>query len=121
MKLTFKDGTSIGIINDSFREYDKNNNVTYYKNSTGYEFWREFDKNNNLIHYKNSNGYEYWREFDKNNNLIHYKNSSGIEYWYDSTGNQITKKQFELNQKKATCENKLVEIDGVKYKLTLAK
>ena len=78
MKLTFKDGTSIEIINNSFRE------------------------------------------FDKNNNLIHYKDSSGIESWYNSTGNQITKQQFELKKKQVTCENKLVEIDGVKYKLTLA-
>ena len=99
MKLTFKDGTSIEIINNSFRE---------------------FDKNNNLIHYKDSSGIEFWHEYDSNNNLIHSKDSIGIESWYNSTGNQITKQQFELKKKQVTCENKLVEIDGVKYKLTLA-
>ena len=61
-------------------EYDKNNNLIYYKNSTGFEYWKEFDKNNNLIHSKNSYGSEYWKEYDKNNNLIHYKNINNIEW-----------------------------------------
>ena len=75
-------------------EFDSNNNVTYYKNSRGYEFWHEYDSNHNMIHYKDSTGYESWKEFDSNNNVIHYKNSSGTESWYDSMGNGITKEQF---------------------------
>ena len=60
----------------------------------------------------------YFTEFDSNNNMIHYKSSSGLESWNDSNGIQITKEQFDLNQK-VSCENKVVEIDGIKYKLTL--
>ena len=100
-------------------EYDSNNNLIHSKNSSGIEYWYEYDSNNNVIHFKDSSGYEFWNKYDSNNNLIHYKNSSGNESWYDSTGNQITKQQFELNQKTMTCENKVVEIDGVKYKLIL--
>ena len=97
MKLTFKDNTSVEITNNYFTE---------------------FDSNNNMIHYKSSSGIEYWKEYDSNNNMIHYKSSSGLESWNDSNGIQITKEQFDLNQK-VSCENKVVEIDGIKYKLTL--
>ena len=68
---------------ESWREFDKNNNVIHFKNSDGYETWEEYDKNNKQIHYKNSYGYEYWEEYDKNNNVIHYKDSSGYETWSD--------------------------------------
>ena len=73
-------------------KFDSNNNVTYYKDSRGIEYWYEYDSNNNLIHYKDSTGYEYWKEFDKNNNLIHSKDSNGYEFWYDSKGNRIAGK-----------------------------
>jgi len=117
MKLTFKDKTSIEIINNSFNEYDSNNNLIHYKDSNGYEFWNEYDSNNNLIHRKNSNGYEYW--YDSKNNVIHCKYSTGYEYWYDSKGNKISKEEFEKN--KSNCNGKEVIIDGKKYQLTLIK
>ena len=91
--IHFKDSSGI----ESWKEFDSNNNMIHFKNSSGIEFWHEYDSNNNLIHYKSSSGFEYWNEYDSNNNLIHVKNLSGIEYWYDSTGNQITKKQFNEN------------------------
>ena len=31
---------------------------------------KEFDKNNNLIHFKNSSGSEFWYKYDKNNKRI---------------------------------------------------
>ena len=68
---------------ESWKEYDKNDNVIHSKDSDGSETWREFDKNNNLIHSKNSNGFEIWREFDKNDNRIYHKDSDGYEYWSD--------------------------------------
>ena len=59
---------------------DKNNNITYYKDSDGHEEWRKYDKNNNLIHYKNNNGYEEWKEYDEKGNLIAYKDNNN-ENW----------------------------------------
>jgi YD repeat-containing protein len=72
-------------------EFDKKNNLIYFKNSNGIEEWNEYDKNDNLIHCKYSNGKEYWKEYDKNDNLIHYKDSNGIESWneYDNKNNLI--------------------------------
>lgn len=63
-------------------KYDKNKNIIYYSNSTGYEEWRDYDENNNLIHFKNSNGYEDWATYDNTGKLIHYKNSKGYEKYY---------------------------------------
>ncbi len=51
-------------------KYDKNNNLVYFKDNTGYEYWGEFDENNNQIHFKNNIGFENWYKFDKNNNFI---------------------------------------------------
>ncbi len=28
---------------------------------------KQFDENNNLIYFKNSSGYEFWQKFDENN------------------------------------------------------
>ena len=77
----------------------------------------EYDSNGKLIHRKSSDGYETWYEYDSNGKLIHFKNSNGYETWYDSKGNRITKKEFdELN---SSCDGKIIEVDGKKYRLTL--
>ena len=77
---------------------------TYYKNSDGYETWKEFDKNNNVIHYNDGDGYEYWKEYDKNNNQIHYKNSDGYESWSDDNpkniGVEVDIEPFTFNTEK---------------------
>ena len=39
------------------KEYDEKENITHYKDSTGFEFWKEYDEGK-LIHYKNSDGFE---------------------------------------------------------------
>jgi hypothetical protein len=37
---------------------------------------KEFDKNGNRIYFKDSRGVELWTEYDNVGNLIHFKNSS---------------------------------------------
>ena len=43
--------------------------------------------------------------------------TDGTKYWY-LNGKYLTEEQFNKKMKKP-CENKVVEIDGVKYKLTV--
>lgn len=61
-------------------KFDSNGNITYIKDSTGYEEWFDYDDKGNIIHYKNSSGYESWNEFDSNGNLIYSTDNNGIEY-----------------------------------------
>jgi hypothetical protein len=42
--------------------------------------------------------------------------TDGYQYWY-LNGREYTKEEFDKQTK--TCDGKVVEIDGVKYKLTL--
>ena len=43
--------------------------------------------------------------------------ADGDKYWF-LNGKELTEEQFNKKVKKS-CENKVVEIDGVKYKLTV--
>jgi len=74
---------------------------------------KEYDKNNNLIYFKNQNGSEFWQEYDENNNCIHYKDSMDLEGWYKYENNKkisITHQEFKriertklyLNNKKCS-------------------
>lgn len=47
--------------NNSISEYDENNNIIHYKNSTGFEEWYEYDENNNRID-KKIFDYEFYEE-----------------------------------------------------------
>ena len=60
------------------------------------------DKNGNEIYYENSLKYWVKREYDSSGNEIYYENSQGLIL--DNRPNQ-------------SCEGKIVEIDGKKYKL----
>ena len=112
---------------------NKNGSYIYHENSNGYWVKLEYDSKGNQIYYENSDGYwrsyfensnGYWvkREYDSKGILIYYENSNG--YWekceYDSQGNEI---YFEnsngaiWDNRPKPCENKVVEIDGIKYKL----
>lgn len=82
---------------------DKNGNRIYFENSTKYWTKREFDSKGNRIYYENSHGYWAKYELDSNGELIYSENSNG---------------RIRDNRPKPTCNNKEVEIDGVKYKLT---
>ena len=59
------------------------------------------DKKGRRLYYENSNGFWYKRERDENGKEIYYEDSNG---------------KIEDNRPK-TCEGKVVEIDGKKYKL----
>ena len=81
---------------------DKNGNLIYYENSYGDWVKREYDSQGNRIYSEDS--YGNWRkwELDSKGNVIYYENSRG---------------EIEDNRPKP-CENKIIEIEGIKYKLT---
>jgi hypothetical protein len=62
-----------------------------------------YNSNGNLIYYEYSDGYWFKQEFDSNNNCI---------YLESSNGTIIGKRP------KSSCNGKVVEIEGKKYKLT---
>ena len=103
---------------------DKNRNEIYYENSIGYWYKYEYDSNGNKIYFENSNGSSYKYEYDSNGNIIYFENSNGgwCKYEYDSNGNEIYYEnsvgEIRNNKPKPTCEGKIVEIEGKKYKLT---
>ena len=45
--------------------------------------------------------------------------ADGSKYWY-LNGNELTETEFNKKTKKP-CENKVVEIDGIKYRLTIVE
>ncbi len=102
---------------------DKNDNETYCEDSDGFWDRYEYDKNGNKTRYENSNGYWYLREYDENGNKIRYKNSTGFWYHreYDEKGNETYRensKRMKRGTKRGSCNVKVIEIDGKKYKLT---
>ena len=103
---------------------DTNGNEIYFENSNGYWWKHEFDANGNRLSYENSNGYWCKYEYDSNGKEIYFENSNGgwYKYEYDSNGNEIYFKNsngvIRNNKPKPTCEGKIVEIEGKKYKLT---
>ncbi len=80
---------------------NKNDRTIYYENSMGVWEKCEWDSQGNIIYFETSSGYWEKREWDSQGNVI---------YFEDSTG-----KIIDLRLK--PCENKVVEIDGVKFKL----
>ena len=104
--------------------YDVNRNQIYYENSDGFWFKREYDVNGNIIYFENSNGFWWKREFDFNNNLIYFETSNG-HWWkreFDANGNRIYYENSDGDiidkRPKGSCNGKVVEIDGKKYKLS---
>ena len=80
------------------------------------------DKNGRPIYLENSNGYWSKREWDSNGKEIYWEDSDGcwLKYEWDSKGNQIyfeDSKGKIIDNRPKTCENKIVEIEGIKYKL----
>ena len=84
-----------------FEIKDKNGNQIYYEDSEGFWYRREYDEDGNKIYYEDSEGYWYRREYDKKGNKVYFENSFGT-----------------IIDKRNSCEGKVVEIDGKKYKLT---
>ena len=80
---------------------DKNGRTIYNEGSNGVWTKREWNSQGKEIYYENSNGYWEKCEYNSQGNKIYYENSTGV---------------IEDNRPKS-CEGKVVEIDGVKYKL----
>ncbi len=110
-----------------FEIQDSNGNRVYFETSDGYWYKKEYDSNGNQIYYESSNGFwsRFWSrcEYDSNGNQIYFESSKGswYKYEYDSNGNRI---YFENSngdivdtRPKSTCNGKVIEVDGKKYKL----
>ena len=82
---------------------DSNGNLTYYETSRGYLWRREYDAKGNVTYYENSDGFSSSREYDSNGNETYYEDSSGYK---------------EGTPRSQSCADKVVEVDGKKYKLT---
>ena len=81
---------------------DANGKLTYYENSDGFWDRYERDANGNRTYYENSMGF--WSRWERD--------AWKMYYYEDSTG---VKKGTPKSAK--TCEGKVVEVDGIKYKL----
>jgi len=83
---------------------DAKGNETYYEDSDGYCERREYDANGKLTYYEDSDDHWYRREYDANGDESYFEDSKGV-------------KRGTPKSAKA-CEGKVVEVDGIKYKLT---
>ena len=103
---------------------DKNRNEIYYENSIGYWTKMEYDSNRKQIYCEDSDGDWTKQEYDSNGNRIYFENSNG--FWsnreFHSNGKEIyfenSQGDITDNRPKQSCEGKIVEIEGKKYKLT---
>ena len=80
------------------------------------------DKNGNQIYLEYSDGYWIKWEYDSKGNKIYIEISNvfWVKYEYDSQGNQIYYEDSKgeiIDNRPKPCENKIVEIDGEKFKL----
>ena len=79
-------------------------NETYYEDSDGYCERREYGANGKLTYYEDSDDHWYRREYDANGDESYFEDSKG--------------KKRGTPKSAKTCEGKVVEVDGIKYKLT---
>ena len=87
--------------NGSLEIEDKNGNQIYLEYSDGYWIKWEYDSKGNKIYLEDLDGYwEKW-EFDSQGHRIYFETSNGI---------------IKDNRPKS-CENKIVEFEGEKFKL----
>ncbi len=102
---------------------DSKGNRTYHEDSTGDRAKYEYDAEGNRTYYENGDGY--WRksEYDDKGNEIYFEDSHGDWYKreYDAQGNE-TYFEDSVGYKEGTprsqsCDGKVIEIDGKKYKL----
>lgn len=90
-----------GKVSYPFEVFDANGKLTYHEASNGYWSKSEYDANGNRTYYENSKGYWTKREYDSNSNETYYEDSDGVK----------------RDKRKSSCDGKIVEIDGKKYKL----
>ena len=84
-------------------ERDANGKVTHH--GDGEDYWRRWERDDNgyVTYYEDSDDYWARYERDDNGNETYYENSNGV-------------KRGTPRSSKA-CEGKVVEVDGIKYKL----
>lgn len=103
---------------------DVNGKETYYEGRLGDVTKRKYDPNGNEIYCERSNGFWSRYEYNSNSEETYYENSDG--YWckheYNSDGNESYSEDSngvcKGTPKTKPCSGKIVEIDGVEYKLT---
>ena len=102
---------------------DENGKETYFENSYGYWERYEYDKNGNETYFEDSYGYWYRYEYDKNGKKTYHETSD--DYWsrceYDENGEETyyeNSNGIKQETKRGSCDGKVIEIDGKKYKLT---
>ena len=78
---------------------DNNGKEIYSEASNGYWWKRKYDDNGNRIYYEISDGHWWKYEYDDKGKEIYYENSEGL---------------IIDNRPK---QDKIIEIDGIKYKL----
>lgn len=88
--------------NGSLEIKNKNGKLIYIELADGFWVKREYDSEGKEICYENSDGYWAKQGHDSEGNLIYYENSDG----------KI------VDKRPKPCEDKIIEIDGIKYKLT---
>ena len=125
MKLLSETLTELGIaFSFPIKINDANGNETYYEISYGYWCRWEYDDKGHETYYKNSSDFWCRWERDANGNVTYYKNSS--DYWNRYERDANGKVTYHENSKGVkwgtpksakTCEGKVVEVDGIKYKL----
>ena len=81
---------------------DDNGKETYCETSDGFWYRREYDENGKQTYRENSDGF-WWRcEYDEKDNETYSENSNG----------------YKRGTKRSSCDGKVIEVDGKKYKLT---
>lgn len=81
--------------------WDTYGNKTYYEDD---DFWyrREYDSNGNETYYENSNVYWCKSEYDANGNKTYFESCKGMKMG---------------TPRSQSCDGKVIEVDGKKYKL----
>jgi hypothetical protein len=113
------------------REYDSNGKLIYFENSNGDKIYSEnstgcwwkykYDSNRNLIYFEDSDGLWAKWEYDSDGNEIYYEDSCGdIEDKRPKPTLDWSRSLYDTVTRPNPCENKVVEIDGIKYKLVKA-
>ena len=92
-----------GKVSFPFRIYDADGNKTYAEHSNGFWIKYEYDSNGDETYVENSVGYWWKCEYDTNGNKTYYESRN--TFWP------------KRDKRKSSCEGKVVEVDGKKYKL----
>ena len=108
---------------NGFLEIRNKDNEIIYAESLD-RFWAKWerDSENRTIYYEDSHGYWEKREYDSKGNEIYLEDSNGFwsKWEYDSKGNEIYYESSNgtiVDNRPKPCEDKVVEIEGIKYKL----